>query len=247
MSGNKSITQKEAIDLMRKKYVAERMFLEPRITPEAVELATADIAINIAPGTGMVADGVYKSRPAMLGRLARFFSSMIHLAHLRLQARQFYVAPLDTPGKGPGLRANKRPVALFRPITKLRDLIILRRILAMVGIELSPDQYANQRNRSTATRRSDLDLFVGKSRERGKHVCIAGLDIARSLDGASYLKLTQALSNVGAPRVLVRFIGARLTTRQFRFRRGAAPGTVLGRGFCPTRGVPQGGVISPLL
>ena len=116
---------------------------------------------------------------------------------------------------------------------KLRELIIVRRILPKVGGVLSPDQYAYQNSRSTETLLSDLDLFVNEGRNKGKHIYIAGLDISGAFDSASYTRLTEALERVGAPKVLIRFIGNWLPTGNFRIRLNSPLGGHTQRGVSP--------------
>ena len=82
------------------------------------------------------------------------------------------------------MRAIVRPIALLRPLMGLRQWVVARRILLVEGLPLSPNQSAYQRNRSTETTLPDLDLCVGRNRTEGKHVYIAGPDIAGAFDGA---------------------------------------------------------------
>ena len=74
-----------------------------------------------------------------------------------------------------------------------------------------------------------------------------GLDIAGAFDSAAHQKIIDSLVFYGIPTELCRFIGIWLTHRTFKMRLGTPIGTVYSKFKDPTKGVPQGGVLSPLL
>ena len=130
---------------------------------------------------------------------------------------------------------------------KLRELVLVRGILPVVGGTLSTAQFAYQRQRSTETLLSDLHQFVYGERNGDAHMYVAGLNIAGASDSASYSELIDALERLEVPKILVRFIGEWIPARSFTVRLNPAIGTVLSSDFHPTKGVPHGGVPSPLL
>ena len=76
---------------------------------------------------------------------------------------------------------------------------------------------------------------------------MVGMDVAGAFDSASLPRLVETLRYYAIPDILCRFIGTWLTERSFTIKLSTPGGTVMGRPRRPTRGVPQGGVLSPLL
>ena len=161
--------------------------------------------------------------------------------------RKFYVAPLDKPGKDPTRCDGKRPIALLSPLMKLLEMILVRRMLPGLEGSLSGGQYAYQQGRSTELLLGDLDSFVEEGKSNNWHTYVLGLDIQGAFDCASLTKLADSLKEYGIPEILRRFIGNWLTGRSFRIKLGTTDGVAYSRPRTPSRGVPQGGVLSPLL
>ena len=172
---------------------------------------------------------------------------MLETAIIPKNLKQFYIIPLDKPGKDPTSCGGKRPIALLPSLMKMLELIIVRRILPIVSDIMSEDQYAYQRARSTEILLADLDHFVTTSRNKNKTVYLMGLDIAGAFDSAAHQKIIDSLEYFAVPVELQRFIGIWLTQRNFRMRLATPIGTVYSKRKGPTKGVPQGGVLSPLL
>ena len=221
--------------------------IKPKITEKEIALAVRDLPKNEAPGPDKIPNEIYRGRPSCHEKLAELFTAMLERAYIPQEIKHFYVAPLDKTGKDPSLCAHKRPIALLSPLMKLLELVLVRRILPIVGEELSPDQYASQHLRSTDTLISDLDRFASTNRDQGEITYVAGLDIAGAFGGVSYDRLVDALLRGGVQPVLVRFIGIWLVMRVFKARLTTMWGSVRSGDFCQTRGVPQGGALSPFM
>ena len=161
--------------------------------------------------------------------------------------RSFYIVPLDKAGKDPRKCANKRPIALLSPMMKLLELILVRRLLPKLEGKLAEEQYAYQKARSTELLLEDLDRFVRKGKQEGWITYMVGMDVAGAFDSASLPRLVETLRYYAIPDILCRFIGTWLTERTFTIKMSTPEGTVMGKQCRPTRGVPQGGVLSPLL
>ena len=130
---------------------------------------------------------------------------------------------------------------------KLAERLIVRRLMGLVEPFLTECQYAYQRQRSAEVLLADIDSFVQESSGGSWVTYIVGLDIEGAFDTADLDRLLDALEGIGAPGVLCRFIGNWLTVRTFRVRLLAPSGQYLSSPYTQTRGVPQGGVLSPLL
>ena len=78
-------------------------------------------------------------------------------------------------------------------------------------------------------------------------MCVAELDAAGASDCASHRGIFRAARGCGVPETVVRFIGTWLTGRTFRVKLGSPLRTSLSAHHSPSRGVPQGGALPPLL
>ena len=132
-------------------------------------------------------------------------------------------------------------------MVKLLELALVRRIRSFVEDRISCSQYAYQRARRTEVLLSDLDRVVTGNARAEKVTYVVGLDVAGAFDSASPPELVEATGNYGIPAPVYRFIGAWLTGRTVSIKLRSPIGAVYGGNDIPTRGVPQGGVLSPLL
>ena len=183
----------------------------------------------------------------MHGLLAGLFNGMAGHNQIPSALRRFYVAPLDKAGKNPALRESKRPIALLSPLMKLLELALVRRMLPMLEGQLTGGQYAYQQGRSAELLLSDPGNFAMGNKRRGWHTYVVGLDIQGAFDCASLTQLVAALKEYGIPERIRRFAGGWLAGRNFRIKLGTALGVVYSKPRRPSRGVPQEGVLSPLL
>ena len=86
----------------------------------------------------------YKHCPALREILEGMHNGMLAYNHIPELLRRFYVAPLDKPGKDPTECSNRRPIAVLRPLMKLLELALARRMLPGLEGKLSEGQYAYQ-------------------------------------------------------------------------------------------------------
>ena len=94
---------------------------------------------------------------------------------------------------------------------------------------------------------SDLDRFVTENANAARVTYVVGFDVAGAFDSASLPKLVEALKYYGVPAPIYRLIGTWLTGRLFSVKLRSPIGVAYSGNHTPTRGVPQGGVLSPLL
>ena len=76
---------------------------------------------------------------------------------------------------------------------------------------------------------------------------MVGLDVAGAFDSAALPRLVEALLHYGVPHSVCRIVGTWLNGSSFRVNLRTPLGVVTSGEYVPTRGVPQGGVLSPLL
>ena len=113
-------------------------------------------------------------------------------------------------------------------------------------------RYAYQQGRSTELLLADSDRSVAGSRRQGCFTYVVGLDIQGAFDSAALTQLVDTLEDYNIPGAIMahlasRFIGNWLTRRNFRIKSGTTCGVVHSEPRIPSRGVPQGGLLSPQL
>ena len=72
------------------------------------------------------------------------------------------------------------------------------------------------------------------------------MDVAGAFDSAPFPKLVEALLPYDIPGPICKLVGTWLTGRTFKIKLRPAIGAVYSGGLVPSRGAPQGGVLSLL-
>ena len=134
---------------MKQRFPQGKIELKNQITIEEIQLAAKDLPKNKAAGPDQIPAEIYHHCTATHQIIRDLFTQMIENAAIPEKLRHFYIAPLDKPGKDPTKAKNKRPIALLSPLVKMLELVLVRRILPLAQEQLSEDQYAYQRARST--------------------------------------------------------------------------------------------------
>ena len=112
---------------------------------------------------------------------------------------------------------------------------------------LRPPQYAYRRARGADMHLSVLTGFASEHLAANRFVYVASLDVEGAFDTVPHHELIDALMWAGVGRYIVRFLEAWLKGRRFRVRLDGPEGRCVSAPKGITRGLPQGGVISPLL
>ena len=229
------------------RYRAGHWRLDPPISVEEVQLAANDMPTNKATGPDKLPAEFYKRLPA-LGQVApKLFTQMIEDNYIPREVCCYDILPFDKASKNPALCSRGRPISLLSSYMKLLESIIVRRLTAGLETLMASGQYAYLRQRSTELLLADLDSFSQDGVSQNKTTYLVGLDMEGAFDNANLLRLMEAPEAHRESPILCRFIGNWLTIRKSRVRLMAPSGYYYSRPYEQSRGVPQGGVLSPLL
>lgn len=139
---------------------------------------------------------------------------------------------------------NHRPISLTSFLLKTLERIIDRDIRsnALILKPLSADQHAYQRGKSTMTAFHSLINFVESSMEAGEIALAVIADIEGAFDRATFESFEIAAEYHGIDPLLIRWILSMLQNRTLiaNLKQKIVK-------MRPTKGCPQGGVISPLI
>ena len=165
---------------------------------------------------------------------------MIEQNQIPQEASRYHIPPFDKAGENPSLCSSKRPISLLSTYMKLLELIPARRITGVIETLLVDWRHAYQRKRSAEILLANLDSFVQDGSQRGQTVCLIGLDIQGEFDNADLSQVITAMEDIGAPKILARFMGNWMAVRTFRVRFMIPAGQYLSTPYMQSRGASQG-------
>lgn len=156
-----------------------------------------------------------------------------------------HVIPILKKGKSPILPSSYRPIALSSCLLKTFERMIEFRVTtALSNSFIWPREMTGfRRNRSTAWNLIDLISTAEEAMARKKHTVAVFFDFCGAFDSVLHQVLLRRLKDLGFNGRLLSFISSYLTKRTVSIKLGSfvsAPRPV-------HRGVPQGGVLSPIL
>lgn len=155
------------------------------------------------------------------------------------------IIPLLKPGKAADLGPSYRPISLLSPAAKILEAILLPQVSE--AIDLQHHQHGFRKNRSTTTALHDISNYITKGLNKKQPVdrtVSVAIDLSRAFDTVDHNILLKDIDqlqhlNDHVKRYLCAYIRGRWTYVEFR--------GVKSKCRKMKQGVPQGGVLSPLL
>ena len=112
---------------------------------------------------------------------------------------------------------------------------------------MHPAQFAYRRARGTETHLSLMANFLTERLSRDEHVYVASLDAKGAFDTVPHQGLRDALAGIDMDPYCRRFVNHWIASRRFRIRLLTPMRKSVSGPRKITRGLPQGGILSPLL
>ena len=205
---------------------------------------------SVKPHTSPGPDGVQYGFLKHMGEnardvLLRFYNSSWTKGMVPGTWKMARIVPLLKPGKSPLQLTSYRPVALASCVGKIMEKMIYRRLDWYLD---KRDLYADtmqgfRRGRSSIDGVIDLVTYVEQEQHQRRITVAAFLNIKGAFDYVTHEAILQALREVGIGGRLYEWIRSYLTGRSIYMSThdGDTPQHLV------TRGVPQGGVLSPIL
>ncbi|KAI5707813.1 hypothetical protein M8J77_010316 [Diaphorina citri] len=154
------------------------------------------------------------------------------------------VIPLLKPGKPADKGKSYRPISLLSPLIKILEALILS--ILKDHIELADHQHGFRKNRSTTTALHHVTEHIQRGlneRRPNKRTILVALDLSRAFDTVCHSTLFRDILDSNIPnnikRWLVSYLRGRQTVVEYK--------EVKSQYRKVKQGVPQGGVISPIL
>ena len=209
--------------------------------------AVGDSATGKAPGPDGLPGDLFKLLPAVIPVVTRLAKTAVRTGNIPKPMRLIRLAPLDKPGKDEHRCASKRPISLINTLTKIIETVAYNRVIHAVEAAFHPAHYAYRRQRGTNVHLFELAESMGEQLARNKYVWLASLDIQGAFDGLYHDKIERAVRRAGMEDHCADFINSWTRGRSFQVEINTNNGTYLSRLRNITRGLPQGGILSPML
>ena len=217
------------------------------ITTVEIHRALKVLSPHKAPGPDRFPGIVYKRLTALIPLLRDLLNLIYKTGVIPKTLRRIHLIPVPKPGKDPHQLSSRRPISLLSTAIKLVEAVIYHRIIPAVEPRLAPEQYAYRRERGTEQHLTELLDAVHRATKRGKYCYIVSFDISGAFDNVSHRALMSGLEQMQVDPFSRRVVHAWLRDRTFQVKMRTSMGVYYSNIYDIGRGLPQGGVLSPLL
>lgn len=208
--------------------------------------AIASSPAHSSPGPDKITYQMLKNLSSQaLQTLLRIFNQIWRTGEIPPAWKISQIKPLLKPGKAPTSLQNFRPIALSSCLGKILDKMVQVRIQWFLeNNSILPECMSGfRKNRSTTDSVIDLVTFVEQQKALGKITSAVFLDIHKAFDTITHSAILQSAIAIGIEGRLFQYIVSYLTDRHI-YMNTSTDSNIL---FPVTRGVPQGGILSPTL
>ena len=215
------------------------------ISAEKVQAAVKSLGPHKAPGPDEIKPLVFQNLGAkMLTRLARLYQAILTLGYTPRKWRTSKVIFIPKPGKDDYAQPKSfRPISLMPVFYKILERLCLWEIeeTALKVSPISSAQHGFKKGFSTETALSTLVDLIEKAMARGEYALVTFLDIEGAFDNVSYDSVELAMKEKNVNPLITKWYTSYLRDRYMHTEISGEE-----RRRALTKGVPQGGVISPL-
>ena len=185
--------------------------------------------------------------PALLPVIARLTNLIYATGNFPKVLRRIHLAPLVKAGKDPHQISSRKPISLVGTAVKIAEAVTHQRLLPVIEPHLDEAQYAYRRDRGTEMRLTEIIDSTHRALIRNRVVYLVSFDIKGAFGNVAHAQLIQGLSKMNVDEHMKRVAQNWLVGRTFQVKMATTRGTYHSRIKGITRGLPQGGVLSPLL
>lgn len=235
---NAEITQ--YLDSPMPLYLPEKSF-----TPNEIKSTIQKYSLKKSPGFDLITAEVARCLPkkAILF-LTHLFNSILRLSYFPLLWKFSNIILIPKPDKPLDLPSSYRPISLLPFLAKVLERLILKRLLPYIVTNkiLPNSQFGFRSMHSTIHQVHRLVDAISFSLEKKYYCTCAFLDISQAFDRVWYEGLLFKLKKFLSPSLYL-LLKSYLTNRHFQIRFGSSVSEIENI----FAGVPQGGILSPLL
>ena len=154
------------------------------------------------------------------------------------------IIPIPKSNKDPNIGSSYRPISLLSPIAKTMEKVILPHITYNIKNNLSQHGYKAHYSTTTALHKITDSIAKGFNKPQPPdRTIVVALDLSKAFDTVNIHTLIRKLQNTQIPPTIIKYIANYLKGRSAftQFRNTTSAQKIL------KTGVPQGGVLSPVL
>lgn len=199
-----------------------------------------------APGEDLITNKMLKIfAEEYLHYIVNLINSILKNRHFPDSWKNAIIILIPKPGKNHTHPENHRPISLLNTLAKLTERIILTRLNEeIIDKNVIPmEQFGFQPELSTELQALRLTEDIHKSLDLKHSTAAAFLDISKAFDKAWHQGILYKLIKNNISPGLIKLLHSYLKNRTFQVRTG----TAISRKYPQEAGVPQGGVLSPIL
>ena len=215
--------------------------------PVEVAKAIRSLATGKATGPDGFPAELFKGLPALWTLIGHLFNCIVGHGSFPIPLRRLFIIPLDKPGRDPESCGSKRPISLICSLSKALEDAVYHRLLEKFEPLLDSRQYAYRRARGTEMHLLEMHTFVTQAQAEGDFIYLASIDVDSAFDAVPHASLVATFEQAGTDTYLCRYIHKWLVSRSFKVRLTSPLGCFYSTHSSITRGLPQGGVLSPFL
>ena len=217
-----------------------------------INISTSQVSKAIKKSKNSKALGPDEISPIMLKHLGphgikhltNLFNNVVNTATIPYLWKIARIIPLLKPGKPADKGSSFRPISLLSPLAKILEACLLPTISD--SAELASHQHGFRKSRSTTTALQNISNKITNGLNQNKPVdrtVAVAIDLSKAFDTVNHEILITEIYNLQLNGHIKRFLSSYLRGRQtfVEFRGGRSDHRKL------KQGVPQGGVLSPLL
>ena len=176
--------------------------------------------------------------------LTKVYNRTINTATIPILWKTGKIIPLLKPKKPADAGKSYRPISLLSPPAKVLEKIILPDLEC--AVPLKEHQHGFRKSRSTVTALQEVTDHISRglnSKRPANRTVLVAIDLSRAFDTVCHEQLLNDILNLNITHSLKKFLSSYLRGRhQYTVFRGCKSKVRIVR-----QGVPQGGVLSPLL
>ena len=197
-----------------------------------------------APGK----DAIYPEYLKLLGPIARRLLTLLatrcmQTGYIPSALKLAELIPLLKPGKKADDTTSFRPVALCSCVCKYLEVMMLGRLRPILEGKLHESQHGFRPGRQTTDVLHRIAALHADAKAKGMRLYSVLVDFSKAFDVIEHGLLLEKLRGMGVPEYIIAWVRAFLTDRSFVVRVGSDHSSERH----PSRGVPQGSILGPVL
>ena len=189
---------------------------------------------------GICIESLLLSHPFVFELLSKLFSSMLIHGFIPDDLMKCLIIPVvKSQVKSKSDINNYRPIAIASTLLKLLEVITFERIRCCLGV--SDNQFGYQKTLSTESCKFALKSILYNYVKRDCKMHVSFLDASKAFDHVDHSTLFRILKGRNVPKNIFKILQSLYRNQKCQ----VSWDNELSREFCSTRGVKQGGVLSP--